>query len=329
MKTKTFGNTGLQVSELVLGAGWVGGLFIHQDDDVKRAALRRAIDAGINWIDTAGDYGQGQSEQALGRLLAELAPAERPRISTKVRLDLESAEPHASQIRRGVETSLQRLGLDRVTLFQLHNPIQPQTTGQQIGVEAMIADGGVADMLLALRDEGLADHIGFTALGDSASCRRVVESGKVESAQIYYNLLNPTAGLTHRPGALAVQDFSGLMDACARHGVAVMNIRVFAAGVLATTVRHGREIPITDEAQDLSAEERRAEAVLAVAGRAGETGAQTAIQFSLANPMVSCVVIGLAELDHLEQALAASVAGPLPAASLSALDAVWAGDFGL
>jgi aryl-alcohol dehydrogenase-like predicted oxidoreductase len=74
----------LQTSELVFGGGWVGGILIHQDDDTKRAALRKALDGGINWIDTAGDYGQGQSEVALGSLLAELDPAERPHISTDI-----------------------------------------------------------------------------------------------------------------------------------------------------------------------------------------------------------------------------------------------------
>ena len=108
MQTRTFGRTGLQTSELVFGGGWVGGILIHQDDDTKRAALRKALDGGINWIDTAGDYGQGQSEVALGWLLAELDPAERPHISTKVRLDLESDESPESQIRRGIESSPNR-----------------------------------------------------------------------------------------------------------------------------------------------------------------------------------------------------------------------------
>lgn len=329
MQTRTFGRTGLQTSELVFGGGWVGGILIHQDDDTKRAALRKALDGGINWIDTAGDYGQGQSEVALGWLLAELDPAERPHISTKVRLDLESDESPESQIRRGIESSLERLRMSKVTLFQLHNPVQPSTLGQQIGVEAVIGDGGVADMLDALRREGLCDHIGFTALGDTGSCIRVVESGKVESAQVYYNMLNPTAGLDALPKGLAVQDFSGLIAACKRHDVAVMNIRVFAGGVLASDARHGREVAITRESEDLDAETQRARAVLAAVGSPEEVGAQTAIRFSLANRDLACVVIGLAELEHLDLALAAAEAGPLPAAAIGRLQDVWARNFGL
>lgn len=329
MNTRRFGRTGLQISELVFGGGWVGGILIHQDDEVKRAAIRRAIDGGINWIDTAGDYGQGQSEIALGWLLEELDMAERPHVSTKVRLDLTSDESHESQIRRGIETSLDRLRVNKVSLFQLHNPVQPQATDQHVGVEDVIGDGGIADLLDGLRREGLTDHVGFTALGDAGSCIRVVESGKVDSAQVYYNMLNPTAAMDEKIDGLQAQDFSGLMAACRMHDVGIMNIRVFAAGVLATDRRHGREVAITPESADLTSEAERARAAMEAAGSSGESRAETAIRFSLANADLSCVVIGLAELEHLDLALKAAEAGPLPAVRLSALREVWSRNFGL
>ena len=59
MRYRPFGRTGLEVSELVFGGGWVGGLLIHQDEASKLNATRRALDAGINWIDTAPSYGAG------------------------------------------------------------------------------------------------------------------------------------------------------------------------------------------------------------------------------------------------------------------------------
>jgi L-galactose dehydrogenase/L-glyceraldehyde 3-phosphate reductase len=329
MNTRQLGRTRLQVSELVFGGGWVGGILIHQDDEVKRAAIRRAIDAGINWIDTAGDYGQGQSEIALGWLLAEIDPAERPHVSTKVRLDLESDESTESQIRRGIERSLDRLRLDKVSLFQLHNPVEPTRNGQHVGVDDVIGDGGIADMLDGLRKEGLTDHIGFTALGDPASCIRVVESGKVDTAQVYYNMLNPTAGQKAPLDGLVAQDFTGLMAACRHHEVGIMNIRVFAAGVLATDIRHGREVAITPENRDLEAEAKRARAAIAAAGDSGESRAETAIRFSLSNEDISCVVVGLAELEHLELAIKAAEAGPLPASKLSNLRELWSRNFDL
>ncbi len=326
MRTRRFGRTGLAIPEVVFGGGWVGGVLIHTDDATRRAAFVRALDAGIDWIDTAASYGQGESERTIGRLRAELPAARRPRISTKVRLDTESGEPVADQLRRGLQESLERLRMDKVTLFQLHNPIAPETGGGSVGVDAVLGAGGVADGLDRLRADGLCDHVGFTALGDAASCIRVVESGRFDSAQVYLNMLNPTAGLATR-GALGVQDFSGLLDACRRHDLGVMAIRVLAAGILATDVRHGREVPITAEGGDLAAEERRAAAVLAAVGPEHGTRAQRALRFVLAEPRVSCAVYGMAELGHLEEALAGAAMGPLPGAALDALQAVWDRDF--
>ena len=82
---RPFGRTGLSVSELAVGGGYVGGILIHGDDDTRRKLIRSALDAGINWIDTAADYGAGQSEQAIGWLLGELPKDERPHVSTNDR----------------------------------------------------------------------------------------------------------------------------------------------------------------------------------------------------------------------------------------------------
>ena len=111
MRYRAFGRTGLQVSELVFGGGFVGGILIHADDDTKLAALRRGLDGGMNWIDTAPSYGDGQSEEALGWLLKEVDA--KPYLSTKVGLDLgrrrsprpdrgePGAEPEAPALRLG------------------------------------------------------------------------------------------------------------------------------------------------------------------------------------------------------------------------------------
>lgn len=326
MRTRRFGRTGLEVPEVVFGGGWVGGVLIHQDEATKRAAFRKALDAGIDWIDTAASYGDGESERTIGQLTQELPAAARPRISTKARLDLASAEPLASQLRRSLEDSLERLRADKVTLFQLHNPVAPETGAGSIALDAVLGDGGVADALDGLRRDGLCEHIGFTALGDPGCVTRVVESGRFDTAQVYYNMLNPTAALAGR-GNLSVQDFSGLIEACRTADVGVMVIRVFAAGVLATPVRHGREIPITTE-RDIGREERRAAAVLAAVGPEQGTGAQRALRFVLAEPRVSCAVVGMAEVGHLDEALTGAAMGPLPEPALAALREVWNRDFG-
>jgi aryl-alcohol dehydrogenase-like predicted oxidoreductase len=106
-----------------------------------------------------------------------------------------------------------------------------------------------------------------------------------------------------------------------------MNIRVFAAGVIATDERHGREVTITDDA-DLAIEGERARAVFARLGERYGSRAQTAIRFALANPDISGVLVGMAELAHLEEALAAAALGPLPEAGLAELRDLYAQDFG-
>jgi L-glyceraldehyde 3-phosphate reductase len=325
MRYRTFGRTGIEVSELVFGGGWVGGLLIHQDDDTKRKALRRAMDAGINWIDTAPSYGQTRSEQALGWLLKEIDGA--PHLSTKVRLDTTRLDDIRGQVERSIHESLQRLGRPSVDVLILHNPVEPAATGDAVTVEHVLGADGAADALDRIRRQGLTRHIGFTALGDAASCRRIVDSGRFDAAQVYYNLLNPSAARPSMPARWSGQDFGGLIAACRAQGTAVMAIRVFAAGVLATDARHGREVIIT-QATDVPTEERRARAVFATLGDAYGTRAQTALRFVLANPDVSCAVVGLAEPAHLEEALAGATLGPLPRPALDALDRVYAGGFG-
>jgi aryl-alcohol dehydrogenase-like predicted oxidoreductase len=106
----------------------------------------------------------------------------------------------------------------------------------------------------------------------------------------------------------------------------MMNIRVFASGVLATDERHGREIALTENSA-LEVETKRAHAALAALGPGHCTRAQAALRFSLANPDLACVVIGLAEPSHLEEAIAAEAMGPLPAEVIARLEAVYARGF--
>lgn len=327
MKYRRFGRTGLQVSEIVFGGGYVGGLLILTDDATRRRALRRALDAGINWIDTAPLYGQGRSEEALGWLLAEVA--ERPRISTKVGLDLAKLSDIPGEIERSVDASLRRLQRDSVDLLQLHNPIGAERgagNSRMISVDDVLRGGGAAEGLERMQSQGLTRHIGLTALGEAPAICRAIDSGRFDSAQVYYNMLNPSAARAMPPG-WSGHDFEGVMAACKRHDVAVMNIRVFASGVLASDVRTGREAVVT-ERSELDVEARRARAAFAVLGAGHGTRAQTALRFSLANPDVACVVIGLAAPEHLEEAIAAQAMGPLAGEVIEWLEAVYAGGFG-
>lgn len=326
MNYRRFGRTGLRVSEVVFGGGYVGGLMILADVDTRRRVLRRALDAGINWIDTAPLYGQGRSEEAIGELLAEIA--EPPYLSTKVRLDLDQLSDIPGAIERSVHESLRRLRRDSVDLLQLHNQIGTRQGSGVLGaisIEDVLRKNGVADGLEHMRKQGLTRFIGLTALGEATAIVRALQSGRFDSAQVYYNLLNPSAARA-MPPRWSGHDFSGVCAACARHDVAMMGIRVFASGVLATDLRHGREVVLTENSA-LAIETQRAYAALNALGPGHGTRAQTALRFVLSNPDFACFVVGIGEPTHLDEVIEAQSRGPLAPEVVAQLEAVYAEGF--
>ncbi|HET7159175.1 MAG TPA: aldo/keto reductase, partial [Burkholderiales bacterium] len=146
-----------------------------------------------------------------------------------------------------------------------------------------------------------------------------------DSAQVYYNLLNPSAGRS-MPPAWTGQNMGGIIEACRANGVAVMAIRIFAAGVIATDERTGRESVLIQDTS-VAEDERKSKAVFDAIGTNHGTRAQVALRFVLSNPDVSCAVIGSAELHHIDEALQAAAMGPLPSDVLARLDALYASDF--
>lgn len=320
MRYRDFGSTRLKVSELVFGGGAVGGLLINQTDAVKSRAIKSAMDAGINWIDTAPSYGQGRSEQALGWLLSELD--EQPYISTKFTMDTRNLNDIEGQIHRSLEESLGRLKLDSVTLLQLHNQIGAESKGRMLAATEILKPGGVIDSLEKVRQQGLISHFGITALGETPAILSVIDSGRIESAQVYYNLLNPSAG-TCLPNTWGAYDFYSILASCEANGVAAMNIRVFSAGVIATDQRTGREMPLTP-GDSVASETEKAAGIFAELGNDYGSRAQTAIRFALSEKRLACIVFGLAELDHLEEAISAQAMGPLPEDALQRISRIYA-----
>src|SRR5919109_2262723 len=129
MEYRELGRTGLQVSMLGFGCGNVGGLIIRGSHQDRVRAVARAIEAGINYFDTAPSYGNGQSEQNLGQVLRELKAE--VYVGTKVRIAPEEFGDLRGAITRSVEASLQRLGREAVDLIQLHNHIARQREAEE------------------------------------------------------------------------------------------------------------------------------------------------------------------------------------------------------
>lgn len=313
MQYRRFGRTDLQVPAVTFGGGWVGGVLIHGTEDAANAALDRAWAAGINWVDTAALYGNGVSETVIGRWLGGRPATDLPRLSTKFRIDPAAGDP-AGQMRASVEASLSRLDRDHVDVLILHNQIGPEFGFSPSDALA------IADAMSRLVEEGICDHIGMTALGDPGALAQTVDAGRFDVAQVYYNALNPTALQGRTPWNST--NFDGLLHRCQAQDMGVMGIRIFAAGHLATDIRHGREIPITEGSDD-AAEERRAKALWQVLTPDDGTPAQAALRFGLACDALSTIVVGLGELDHLDQVIAAEAAGPMADDRIAAIAAVW------
>lgn len=135
LPTRPLGTTGMQITTVGFGAwaagggGWYSG-WGPQDDGESIAAMRHALDLGVNWIDTAAVYGLGHSEEVVGRFLRDVPPSERPLVFTKCGLVWDEDDPMAEakwtleprSIRREIEASLRRLGLERIDLYQFHRP---------------------------------------------------------------------------------------------------------------------------------------------------------------------------------------------------------------
>jgi aryl-alcohol dehydrogenase-like predicted oxidoreductase len=189
MEMRIFGRTGLELSVLGFGCCAVGGLMVRGDPVDQERTISRAIAAGVNYFDTAAQYGNGESEKNLGRILQQLKPSNAV-VGTKVRLPSSSFGHIADAVARSLEGSLTRLRRDRVDIFHLHNAITESGGGEALSVQQVL--GEVVPAFERLRQQGKIRFLGITAIGDTATLYRVI--GAFDSAQVVYNMLNPSAG---------------------------------------------------------------------------------------------------------------------------------------
>src|SRR5712664_1837855 len=190
MQLRTFGRTGMQLSVLGFGCGAVGGLMVRGDPTDQERTVARAIAAGVNYFDTAVLYGDGESENNLGRVLQKLKPAAAI-VGTKVRVPPAEAGRIADTVTTSLEGSLARLRLDRVDILHLHNPITATGGGSALSVQQVLDE--VVPAFERLRQQGKIRFLGITAVGDTAALHQVIDSRAFDSAQVVYNMLNPSA----------------------------------------------------------------------------------------------------------------------------------------
>lgn len=299
---------------LGLGAAQIGNLHTVVSDGQARDALAAAWDAGIRSFDTAPHYGLGLSERRLGAFLRD-RPRDAFTISTKAgRLlvpnprfdggrdlahgfdvpdDLERRfDPSADGIRRSLEESLERLGLDRVDIVYLHDP------------DAYDLDRGLREglpALAALREEGLVSRIGI-GVNDAAVAARAIREGDLDLVMIAgrYTLLDQSAA-------------DELLPLCAARGVRVVAAAVYNSGLLASA--EPGEGALYDYAAAPAPLLARARELARVCERFGVDLPTAALHFPLRAPQVDMVVVGSADPEAVRQNASRMVA-PVP-------DALW------
>ncbi len=325
MEKTGFGRTGLEVSRLTFGCGAVGGLMTKGDAADQDRAVAWARDNGINFFDSAASYGDGASETNLGRALG--GNTDGIVVSTKVGLSEGDMADVAGAVRRSLDASLERLRLDHVDIFQLHNTIGRPDRHGTLSAEQVLAD--VVPAFEKLRDAGKTRFVGFTAKGDADGLHALVEAECFDSAQVFYNLLVPSAGEAMPPGYPA-EDYRQLLDAAERHGVGSIGVRALAGGALSgSEARHPLGMPSvapigSDTTYAADVERALRFAPLVEAGFAASLP-ELAVRYVISNPALPTTEIGIATLEELQQAAAAVNQGPLSRAALDQIAEIQAG----
>jgi aryl-alcohol dehydrogenase-like predicted oxidoreductase len=320
METRVFGRSGMRLSLLGFGCGAVGGLMVRGDPADQERTVARALGAGVNYFDTAVQYGNGESEKNLGRLLQKLKPADIA-VGTKVRLPSAEFGRIAATITQSLEGSLARLQRDHVDIFHLHNAITETGGGEALSVRQVLDE--VVPAFEQLRDAGKTRFLGLTAIGDTAALRRVIDAHVFDSAQVVYNMLNPSAAEALPPNYPA-QDYGRLFDHTKAAGVGVVGIRVLAGGALSgSAARHPIASPPPEpigSSWSYDADVARARRLMPlVAEGFAKNLTEAATRFALSHPAMGTILVGIATPQQFEDALAAVENGPLPAAALQRL----------
>ena len=314
MEYRALGRTGVKVSSLCLGAMMFGN-WGNADHDESVSIIHRALDAGINFIDTADVYSRGESEEIVGKALAG-GRRDDVVLATKVHGDMGEGPNQRGNSRRWivreVEDSLRRLGTDWIDLYQIHRPEQ---------------DTDIEETLSALTDlvrAGKVRYIGSSTFPASeiVEAQWVSRDRRLErfaSEQPPYSIL-----------ARGVE--TDVLPTCVRHGIGVIPWSPLAGGWLSGRYRKGAEAPVSSRSGripqrfdlQLAANQRKLEAADALATLADEAGIsliELAIAWVINHPAVTAAIIGPRTIEHLESQLPAAETS-LDAALLDRIDEI-------
>ena len=304
LKTTQLGTTGMDITRLGFGAWAIGGggwefAWGGQDDEESLAAIHRALELGVNWIDTAAAYGLGHSEEIVGRALEGVA--QRPYVFTKASL-LDGGGGRIvhslkrDSIRREAEASLARLGVDAIDLYQIHWPVPVEDLEE--GWSAMAE----------LKAEGLVRHIGVSNF-DVAQLRRAQAIAPVETLQPPYSLVHPAVEREILPFA-------------EREDIGVIVYSPMGSGLLTGAMTRERIASLPDDdwrKRDASFQEpalsdhlATVQRLEAVAERHDTTAGAVAIAWTLQNPAVDGAIVGFRRPEQVDPLVSAANLGLTP-----------------
>ncbi|MCX6538931.1 MAG: aldo/keto reductase [Acidobacteria bacterium] len=309
MKYRVFGRLGWQVAEVGFGTWGMGG-WSGSDDDQSRTALRRGLESGCNFLDTALAYGNGRSEQLIRDVLADWTGA-RPIIATKIppkngrwparpSTPLDAVFP-SDYIREATERSLTNLGVSQIDLQQFH-----------VWTDAWAADDRFVRAVAALKDEKLVKGIGISVnRWEPTNVIKALRTGVVDAVQVVYNIFDQ-----------APED--ELFPVCRELDVAIIARVPFDEGSLTGTMTANDTWPQGDW-RNLYFTPANLRETLARVDRvkadipAGLDLPEVALRFTLHDPSVSTVIPGMRTVAHVDRNLAAGDGRPLPPALLASM----------
>jgi aryl-alcohol dehydrogenase-like predicted oxidoreductase len=304
VRYRRLGRTGIEVSEIGYGAWGIGGSqWGGADDDESIQALHRAIDLGLNFIDTALAYGQGRSERLVGQVVRERP--ERIYVATKVPpknltwpapagVPVEEAFP-ADHIKACAELSLANLGLERIDLLQLH-----------VWSDEWVDQGDWREAVDELRAAGKIGFFGVSINDHQPSNGvRLVQSGAADTVQVIYNVFDQSPE-------------DELFPACREHDVGVIARVPLDEGGLTGRIGPDTEFAEGDFRENYFRGDRKREVQERVRAIAADLGisedelAEVALRFVLSEPTVSTVIPGMRSLRNVERNVAVSDRDGLP-----------------
>ena len=282
---RPFGRTGLLAPRLAIGTSALGSIpriyGYGVDADQAATTLRAVLTGPIRFVDTSNSYGGGESERRIGAALAQLGGLpDDLLLTTKVDPDPTDASGDfsADRVRRSLDESSERLGLNTFPLVFLHDP-------EKISFEFAMGPGGPVEGLLALQQEGRIGQLGVAG-GPIDLLRRFVATGLFGAA------------LSHNRWTLLDRSAGPLFDDCAERGVAALNAAPFGGGLLVKGPAAAPRYAYKDVSDTLR---ESASQMAAACDRAGVPLAAAALQFSLRDPRIDSTVVGITRPQRLAE----------------------------